>query len=55
MLCVIFSPIVVNFLEKHEQHDKVVTDIPLEENVNVRTMDGEEARNVDEAISVLRY
>lgn len=41
---------------KKEDENKVVThlEIPLEENINRLTIDGEEARSVTEAIAVLR-
>lgn len=39
--------------EKAKQDSMCVTDEPLEENINRLEIDGEEARNIEEAISVL--
>lgn len=44
-----------NAVKKEEKKIETHLDVPLEENLNRMTIDGEEARTVTEAISLLRY
>nr|KAI8769593.1 coiled-coil domain-containing protein 124-like [Biomphalaria glabrata] len=37
------------------QQERTHIEVPLEENVNIQAVEGDEARTVDEALSVLRY
>ena len=43
------------YIVAEKEASLVHDEVPLEENVNILVTEGEEARNVEEAITMLRY